>query len=150
MRRYRLALAGTCVIVLAFLMPIEGVWQTLAEAAPIDEIAHVLGFFVLALLWLTADAPLWGVLAGGIALALGLEVGQEVLTSTRTMSVSDWGLGVAGLVVGVAIGWRRRVVRRRKHRARRRRSEGRRSSPRRSSRRRSSSRRGHRPPAGRR
>ncbi len=112
--RYRVIL-GLYLVSLAVMVvvPLDGLNMSLADVfvleLRLDYLLHLLVFMPLVVLWHLGFPrhPVWMVLGVGLALAVGLE-GVQYLLSYRSFNVNDAlanaaGIGAGGLVMGVRL-----------------------------------------------
>lgn len=113
----RLAVAWTVLIVAACLVPGDRVPEVELRLLSPDKVVHVGMFFLFGWLWMRATPPAapasWprtgAVVAGGVALAVAIEVAQDVLPINRFGDPYDAVADLAGLALGVGLGlWQRR------------------------------------------
>lgn len=100
-----LASAWTLVILVACLLPAEGLPDLEFVPLSADKWIHLLLFIGFGLTWATAIPHRVGwVLGAGVALAIATEVGQWALPINRSGDPFDALADVLGLLAGVAIG----------------------------------------------
>ena len=112
-----LAIGWTVLIVAACLVPGDQVPEVELRLLSPDKVVHVVLFLVFGWLWMRA-APraspsarfrTGAVVAGGVALALAIEVAQSVLPINRLGDPYDVAADLAGLALGVGlVVWDRR------------------------------------------
>lgn len=100
--RWRLlAWASTLGVILMCFLPSENVPDT--GASGMDKVFHALAFFAVGYSWRRTGLAAGRVLALGIALALGTELGQALLSRDRSGDWLDAGADIAGVVLGLIV-----------------------------------------------
>ena len=110
----RLAIAWTVLIVAACTVPGNQVPEVELRLVSPDKLVHVGMFLLFGWLWVRAAPSRAGaVVAGGVALAVGIEVWQAALPINRFGDPYDVVADLVGLAIGVALGlWLQRSSRR--------------------------------------
>lgn len=112
MRLKLIAAAGwTLLLLLGTLLPATWMPESLPSdddfSIPhMDKIAHVVLFGGFGFLWTAVAGPrgrTWPILAGGVLLAIGTELGQGLPFIGRTTDASDLLADLVGLGLGVAL-----------------------------------------------
>ena len=104
----RLAVVWTVLIVAACTVPGDQVPEVELRLISPDKAVHVAMFLGFGWLWIRAGARTRAVVAGGVALAFGIEAWQAVLPIGRFADPYDVVADLVGLAGGVAGGlWHR-------------------------------------------
>ncbi|WP_169980727.1 VanZ family protein [Tautonia rosea] len=72
---------------------------------PYDKAIHFGIFFVFGLLWHGAGASIRATFLGGLALAIGTELGQSIPVLERTTDLDDLIANVSGIVAAFILVW---------------------------------------------